>query len=146
MARTDRPDRHGFLLYGKAEDGLCGLAAMPDVARAPLRLFLTDRKAAPVFAIGPREKLASSSCVRPFRPLLHEAATGAALARILLWSPDLQPHPPPPHICALTAEDILIEHSSNATGADCCGYRDGTAFSAVAPRERPACSTVRAPE
>jgi hypothetical protein len=26
------------------------------------------------------------------------------------------------------------------TGADCCGYRDGTAFSAVAPRERPACS------
>jgi hypothetical protein len=31
----------------------CGLAAMPDVARAPLRLFLTDRKAAPVFAIGP---------------------------------------------------------------------------------------------
>src|ERR1700730_8428426 len=112
MARTDRPDRHGFLLYGKAEDGLCGLAAMPDVARGPLRRFLTDRKAAPVFAIGPREKLASSSCVRPFRPLLHEAATGAALARILLWSSNLQPHPPPLHICALTAEDIPIEHSS----------------------------------
>jgi hypothetical protein len=29
MARTDRPDRHGFLLYGKTEDGLCGLAAIP---------------------------------------------------------------------------------------------------------------------
>src|SRR3981081_3969603 len=25
------------------------------------------------------------------------------------------------HICALTAEDILIEHSSNAAGADCHG-------------------------
>jgi hypothetical protein len=89
MARTDRPDRHGFLLYGKAEDGLCGLAAMPDVARAPLRLFLTDRKAGRVFAIGSREKLASSSCVRPFRPLLDEAATGAARAQIVLWSLDL---------------------------------------------------------
>jgi hypothetical protein len=46
---------------------------------------------------------------------------------------------------AVTAEDFRIEHSFNATGADCCGYRDGNAFSAVAPRERPACSTVRAP-
>jgi hypothetical protein len=31
-------------------------------------------------------------------------------------------------ICALTAEDILVEHSSKATGADCCSYRDGTAL------------------
>jgi hypothetical protein len=75
-------------------------------------LFLTDRKVTPVFAIGPLERLASLSCVRPFRPLLHGAATGAALARTLLWSPDLQPHPPPLHICVLTAEDILIEYSS----------------------------------
>jgi hypothetical protein len=52
--------------------------------------------------------------------------------RISLWSPDLQPHPPPLHICALTAEDILFEHSFKATGADCYSYRDGTAFSAVA--------------
>ena len=74
---------------------------------------------------------------RSFRPVLHEAATGAAPARISLWSPDLQPHPPPLHICALTAEDILFEHSFKATGADCYSYRDGTAFSAVAPRERP---------
>ena len=59
---------------------------------------------------------------------------------------DLQPHPPPLHICALTAEDILFEHSFKATGADCYNYRDGTAFSAVAPRERPAWLTVRAPE
>ena len=50
------------------------------------------------------------------------------------------------HICALTAEDILFEHSFKATGADCYSYRDGTAFSAVAPRERPAWLTVRAPE
>jgi hypothetical protein len=106
----------------------------------PLKLFLTYPKAAPVFAIGPPERLASLSCVRPFRPVLHEAATAAAPARTSLWSPDLQPHPPPLHICALTAEDILIEHSSKATGAGCCGYRNGTAFSAVAPRERPACS------
>jgi hypothetical protein len=60
---------------------------MPDVARAPLRLFLTDRKAAPVFASGPLERLASLGCVRPFRPVPHEAAIGAAPARTLLWSP-----------------------------------------------------------
>ena len=105
-----------------------------------------DRKVRRVFAIASLERVASSSCVPSFRPLLHEAATGAALARTLIWSPDLQPHPLPLHICALTAEDILIEHSSNATGADCCGYRDSTAFSAVAPRERRAWLTVRAPE
>jgi hypothetical protein len=38
----------------------------------------------------------------------------------------------PLHICAITAEDILFEHSFKATGADCYSYRDGTAFSAVA--------------
>jgi hypothetical protein len=79
-----------------------------------------------------------------FRLVPHEAATGAASARISLWSPDLQPHPL--HICALTAEDILFEHSFKATGADCYSYRDGAAFSAVAPRKRPAWLTVRAPE
>ena len=90
---------------------------MPDVARAPPRLFLTDRKAAPVFAIGPLERLASLSCVRPFRPVLHEAAIGAAPARTLLWSPDLQPRPPLPHISVLAAEDIQVEHSCNTQQA-----------------------------
>ena len=50
------------------------------------------------------------------------------------------------HLRANGAEDILFEHSFKATGADCYSYRDGTAFSAVAPRERPAWLTVRAPE
>jgi hypothetical protein len=105
---------------------------------SPLHLLLTDRKVRPVFAIGPLERVASSSCVRFFRPVLHEAATGVAPARTLLWSRDLQPRPPLSHICMLTAEDILVEHPSKATGAGCYGYRDGTAFSAVAPKQRPA--------
>jgi hypothetical protein len=42
-------------------------------------------------------------------------------------SADLQPHPPPLQICALTAEDILFEHSFKATGADCSAQR-GTAL------------------
>jgi hypothetical protein len=59
---------------------------------------------------------------------------------------------PPPHAKLLGAnihQQVLapriVAIEFNATAADCCGYRDGTAFSAVAPRERPACSTVRAP-
>jgi hypothetical protein len=79
--------------------------------------LFTDRKAAPVFAIGPLERLASLSCVRPFRPVLHEAAISAAPARTLLWSPDLQPRPPLPHISVLAAEDIQVEHSCNTQRA-----------------------------
>ena len=86
----------------------------PDVARP-----LTDRKVRPVFAIGPLERVASLNCVGFFRPVLHEAATAAVPARTLLWSLDLQPRLPLSHICVLTAEDILVEHSSKATGADC---------------------------
>ena len=105
----------------------------PDVARP-----LTDRKVRPVFAIGPLERVASLNCVGFFRPVLHEAATAAVPARTLLWSLDLQPRPPLSHICVLTAEDILVEHSSKQQARTVYGYRDGTAFSAVAPKQRPA--------
>jgi hypothetical protein len=112
----------------------------PDVARP-----LTDRKVRPVFAIGPLERVASLNCVGFFRPVLHEAATAAVPARTLPWSQDLQPRLPLSHICVLTAEDILVEHSSKATGADClrlqgrhCLFRCGA--------ETAACSTARVPE
>jgi NitT/TauT family transport system substrate-binding protein len=45
---------------------------MPDVVRERLSGFLSDRKAAPVFAIGPLERLASLGCVRPFRLLAEQ--------------------------------------------------------------------------
>jgi hypothetical protein len=44
--------------------------------------------------------------------------------------------------CRRYSVRALIQSNS----ADCYSYRDGTAFSAVAPRERPAWLTVRAPE
>jgi hypothetical protein len=43
-----------------------------DVVRERLSGFLSDRKAAPVFAIGPLERLASLGCVRPFRLLAEQ--------------------------------------------------------------------------
>jgi hypothetical protein len=135
----------GALCVGDTTHRHVGLRAVriggdPDVARP-----LTDRKVRPVFAIGPLERVASLNCVGFFRPVLHEAATAAVPARTLPWSQDLQPRLPLSHICVLTAEDILVEHSSKATGADClrlqgrhCLFRCGA--------ETAACSTARAPE
>jgi hypothetical protein len=59
---------------------------------ARLKLFNQRPEGSAGFRNRPLDRIASSSCVRST-----------------------------PHICALTAEDILIEHSSNAAGADCHG-------------------------
>ena len=106
------------------------------VTRPPWKLFLTDGNAAPVFAIGLLERLASVSCVRSFRPVLHEAATRAAPARTVLWSPNLQPRPPLPHICVLTAEDILVEHSCNTQQARAAATGTALRFRSAAPLRR----------
>jgi hypothetical protein len=54
-----------------------------------------DNSTAPVFAMDPLERVGLLTCVWSFRPVLHEAAIAAAPARISLWSPDLEPTPPP---------------------------------------------------
>jgi hypothetical protein len=78
---------------------------------ARLKLFNQRPEGSAGFRNRPLDRVAPSSCVRSFRPVLYEAATGAAPARTSLWSLDLQPRQPL-HTCALTAENILLEHSS----------------------------------